>query len=80
MSEVTQWTGLESVILAINESKNPLAQVQAFMEILLAKVNLSTDDMSDAIQEAFLEYEALSSHERQRVVDLFDSHLASLKN
>lgn len=81
MSE--QWTGLQAVIDSVNGNDSRLERgnsLQALMSIMLAKINLTTSDMSDAIQEAFLLHESLSKHEVRMIVDTFDSHLASLKN
>lgn len=78
-----EWTGLQAVIDAVNVNESRLDRgiaLQALTSILLAKINLTTSDMSDAIQEAFLLHESLSEHEIRTIVDTFDSHLASLKN
>lgn len=75
-----EWTGLQAVIDAVNDADSPSDQLQSLMTILLAKIKLTTGEMSDSIQDAFLLYESLSEHEIRTLVDGVDSHLASFRN
>jgi hypothetical protein len=80
MDDDQHWIHFEKVINEINNSKDPADNLANFIVILLAKVKLNTEEMSDAIQNGFLFYESLNEHDRNEIIKGFDSHLLSLKN
>jgi len=77
---VGHFTHFEHIINHINSSENSTAEVTCFIMILLAKVKLNVEQMSEAVQDGFLSYESFSPAERKRLVEEFDSYLASIKN
>lgn len=78
--EVGHFTHFDHIIRHINGADDPSDYVKSFMMIFLAKVNLDVSEMSDAVQDGFLSYESLNSAQRRRIVEEFDSYVASVKN
>lgn len=80
MDSDQHWLHFEKIINQINDSKDPADQLANFIVILLAKLKLNVEEMSDSIQNGFLFYESLNEYDRNEIIKGFDSHLASLKN
>lgn len=77
---VSHWTQFEGIINSINNAEDPSTTLTSFMIILLSKVKLNVEEMSDAVQNGFLAYESFSDTEKKNLAKEFDTYLASIKN
>lgn len=77
---VSHWTQFEGIINSINKAENPSTALTSFIIILLSKIKLNIEEMSDAVQDGFLAYESFSDTEKKNLAQEFDSYLASIKN
>lgn len=56
--ELNPYQALLDVVEYVNRSEQPLNQFRALMSFMLETVKLSSDDMNDAVCDAFNEHEA----------------------